>query len=254
MPGSAIRAPSAARSRPRTTPGSPRAASSTTASTSPRCVRPPGRRCCRDATAISSASDRSASSPAGSPATAPRCHATAPRCRGSCATTATAPLRSASGTSHLTGNRVPPGRSTGGRTDGASTTSTGSSAVAPASGTRCWPRTRRSSELLPSTTTRRTRTTSPMRWPTDPSSGCTASAARTHTSRSSCTSRRDAATHRTTSAPSGPTSTRASSTRGGIDSGRRRSPDRRSWASSRRAPCSRRATTRSRRGTTCRTT
>ena len=83
-----------------------------------------------------------------------------------------------------------------------------------------------------STTTRRTRTTSRTRWPTAPSSGCTGSAPRTRTSRSSPTSRPAAATPRTTWPRSGPTSTRASSTRAGTSSARRRSPARRSSASS----------------------
>ena len=71
-----------------------------------------------------------------------------------------------------------------------------------------------------------------------PSSGCTASAPRTPTSRSSCTSRPAAATRRTTSARSGPTSTRASSTRAGTSSARRPSPARRRWASSPPTPSS----------------
>ena len=61
-----------------------------------------------------------------------------------------------------------------------------------ASGTRCSPRTRRSSASPPSTATRTTRSTSRTRWPTRRSSGSTASAPRTPTSRSSCTSRPDA--------------------------------------------------------------
>lgn len=49
---------------------------------------------------------------------------------------------------HLTldGQQGPAGRSTAGRTAGASTTSTASSAVTRASGTRAWPRTRRSED------------------------------------------------------------------------------------------------------------
>ena len=73
------------------------------------------------------------------------------------------------------------------------------------------------------------------------SSGCTACARRTRTSRSSSTSRPAAATRRTTSRRSGPTSTRGSSTRAGTSSARRRSPARRSSASSPPTPSSRRA-------------
>ena len=116
-------------------------------------------------------------------------------------------------------------------------------AAARASGIRAWPRTRRSSAPPTSSTTRTIRTTSPTRWPTAPSSGCTRSAPRTPTSRSSSTSRPAAATRRTTSRRSGPTSTRASSTRDGTSSARRPSPARRSSGSSPPTPSSRRATT-----------
>ena len=108
----------------------------------------------------------------------------------------------------------------------------------------------RSSGLTPGSTTRRIRTTSRMRWPTARSSGCTACARRTPTSRSSCTSRPDAATHHTMWRRSGPTSTRGSSTRAGTSSASRRSRARRSSESFPPTPSSRRATRRSRRGTT----
>ena len=72
------------------------------------------------------------------------------------------------------------------------------------------------------------------------------------TSRSSSTSRPARRTRRTTCRRSGPTSTRASSTRAGTSCARRPSPGRRSWASSRRTASSPRATRRFRRGTTCR--
>ena len=147
-------------------------------------------------------------------------------------------------------SRVRPGRSTGGRTAGASTTSTGSSAAARVSGIRSWRRTRRSSAPTRGSTTRSIRTTSRMRWPTTRSSGCTACARRTPTSRSSCTSRPDAATHHTMWRRSGPTSTRDSSTRAGTSSASKRSRARRSSASFPPTPSSRRATRRSRRGTT----
>ena len=81
-------------------------------------------------------------------------------------------------------------------------------------------------------TTRTIRTTSPTRWPTAPSSGCTACAPRTPTSRSSSTSRPAAATPRTTWRRSGPTGTRGSSIRAGTSCARRPSPARRSSASS----------------------
>ena len=94
-----------------------------------------------------------------------------------------------------------------------------------------WPRTRRSSGPTRGSTTRKIRTTSPMRWPTTRSSGCMAYARRTRTSRSSPTSRPGAVTRPTTLRRSGPTSTRGSSTRDGTGSGRRRSRVRRSSAS-----------------------
>ena len=82
----------------------------------------------------------------------------------------------------------------------------------------------------------RSRTTSPTRWPTGPSSGCTGCEPRTPTSRSSPTSRPAAATRRTTWPRRGPTSTRARSIRGGTSCARRPSPARRSSASYRPTP------------------
>ena len=119
-----------------TTRGWPTGACGTTGSTSPRSARRRGRRCSPGATTTRSASARSASSPAGSRATRRSCRGTARRCRGSCGTTATARRPSASGTSRPMASRGRPGRSIAGRTAGASTTSTASWAVEPASGTR----------------------------------------------------------------------------------------------------------------------
>ena len=99
------------------------------------CARPLARRCSPAATTMLSASARSGSSRAGSPGTRRYCRATARRCRGSSETTATARPRSASGTSRPTANRATRAHSTAGPTAGGSTTSTGSSAEAPASGT-----------------------------------------------------------------------------------------------------------------------
>ena len=65
------------------------------------------------------------------------------------------------------------------------------------------------------------------RWPARRSNGCTGSGPRTRTSRSSSTSPPDAAMPPTTSRRPGPTSTRASSTRGGTGYGRKPSPGRR---------------------------
>ena len=81
-------------------------------------------------------------------------------------------------------------------------------------------------------TTRTIRTTSRTPWPTAPSSGSTGSARRTLASRSSSTTRPAAATLRITSRRSGPTSTRASSTKDGTGFARRPSLVRRSSASS----------------------
>ena len=99
-------------------------------------------------------------------------------------------------------------------------------------------------------TTRRTRTTSPTRWPTRRSSGCTGSGPRTPTSRSSCTSPPAAATPRTTSPKEW-----ADKYKGKFDQGWDKLREetfaaRRSSASSPPTPSSRRATTRSPRGTT----
>ena len=135
---------------------------------------------------------------------------------------------SAFGKWHLTpdASKARPAPSIDGRTAGASTTSTGSSAAVRVSGIRYLRRTRRSSGRPTSTTTRNIRITSRMRWPTAPSRGCTACGRRMPTSRSSCTTRRAAATHHTTWRASGPTSTKGSSTRDGTCSARRRSPAR----------------------------
>ena len=82
-----------------------RAASATTASTSPRCARRRARACSPAATTTPSAWASSPTSRPASPATTAASRRRRPRCPASCATRATARSRSASGTSRPAGSR-----------------------------------------------------------------------------------------------------------------------------------------------------
>ncbi|EUA89378.1 sulfatase family protein [Mycobacterium ulcerans str. Harvey] len=106
--------------------------------------------------------------------------------------------------------------------------------VRPASMTRSSPRT------TPCWAYRRGTTGSPISSPTTsptrPSSGCTPYGRRTRPSRGCCTTRPAPHMHRTTCSKSGPTNTRASSTRAGMCIGKRHSSARRSSGSFRPTP------------------
>ena len=159
---------------------------------------------------------------------------------------------------HLHGRQVAPdaeqpgdrrrARTTAGPWPAASSASTGSSAVTPASGIRSscttttrWSRRRR----------RRRATTSARTWSTGPCSSSPTPSRSTPTSPSTCTSASGPRTLPTTWPRSGRTGTRASSTTAGTPTGRRSSPPSRSWASSRPAPSSPGTTPTSRTGTRC---
>ena len=133
--------------------------------------------------------------------------------------------------------RARPVRSTTGPSPGASTTGGASSAAQPASTTPSSLRTTGRSACPRARTA--SSTTSPTTSPTRQWSGCTRSAPRMRTSRGWSSTPPAAPTPRTMWPPSGPTSTRASSTTAGTRCASARWRGRRSSASCRRTPSSR---------------